>query len=61
MYACPKKKYLAKDLLIDSEGEVQNILDVIILHPLQTLVELLIQVLKITQLTRTTETAGQVR
>ena len=49
MYACPKKKYLAKDLLIDSEGEVQNILDVIILHPLQTLVELLIQVLQVTE------------
>lgn len=37
--------YLTKDLLIDSEGQIQYVSDVIVLHPLQALVKLLIQVL----------------
>lgn len=40
---------LAKDLLIDSEGEVQDVSDVVIFHPLQRLVELLVQILQIRQ------------
>lgn len=43
--------HLSKDLLIDSEGEVQHVLDVVVLHPLQALVELLIQELQVTQVT----------
>lgn len=40
---------LPKDFLIDSEGEVQDVSDVIILHPLQRLVKLLIQILQVRQ------------
>lgn len=47
--------HLAKDLLIDSEGEIQNVGDVIVFHPLKRLVELLIQILQIRQVCR----AGQ--
>jgi len=34
---------LSKHFLIDSEGEIQHILNVIVFHPLQTLMKLLIQ------------------
>lgn len=34
---------LPKDLLIHSKGKVQHVFDVIVLHPLQALVELLVQ------------------
>lgn len=40
---------LAKDLLVDSEGEVQDVSDVVVFHPLQGLVELLVQILQIRQ------------
>lgn len=43
--------HLSKDLLIDSEGEVQHVFNVVVLHPLQALVELLIQELQVTQVT----------
>lgn len=45
-------QHLSKDFLVDSEGQVQHVLNVIILHPLQALVELLIQKLQVTQVTR---------
>lgn len=48
-------QYLSKHLLIDSKGEVQHILNVIVLHPLETLMELFIQKLQITQITWTAE------
>lgn len=40
---------LAKDFLIDGEGEVQDVCDVVVFHPLQRLVELLVQILQIRQ------------
>lgn len=43
--------HLPKDLLVDSEGEVQHVFNVVVLHPLQALVELLIQELQVTQVT----------
>lgn len=43
--------HLSKNLLIDCEGEVQHVFDVIVLHPLEALVELLIQELQVTQVT----------
>lgn len=39
--------HLAKDLLVDGEGEVQDVSDVVVFHPLQRLVELLVQILQI--------------
>lgn len=46
-----KTAHLPKDLLVDGEGEVQHVLDVVVLHPLQALVELLVQELQVTQVT----------
>lgn len=43
--------YLSKNLLIDGEGEVQHVFDVVVLHPLKALVELLIQELQVAQVT----------
>lgn len=43
--------YLSENLFIDSEGEVQHVFDVVVLHPLEALVELLIQELQVTQVT----------
>ena len=43
---------LSKDLFVDGEGEVQHVLDVVVLHPLQALVELLVQELQVAELTR---------
>ena len=47
---------LSEHLLVDGEGELQGVLDVIVLHPLQALVELLVQVLQITQLAHARDT-----
>lgn len=40
---------LAKDFFIDGEGEVQDVSNVVVFHPLQRLVKLLIQILQIRQ------------
>lgn len=37
--------HLSKHLLVHCEGEIQDICDVVIFHPLQALMELFIQVL----------------
>lgn len=50
---------LPEDFLVHSEGEVQDVMDVIVLHPLQALVELLVQVLEVTQVTQTRMTHRQ--
>lgn len=44
--------YLSEHLLVDGEGEVQHVLDVVVLHPLKALVELLVQELQVAQVTR---------
>lgn len=46
---------LAKDFLVDGEGEVQDVGDVVVFHPLQRLVELLVQILQIRQVCRPVE------
>lgn len=45
---------LSEHFLVDSEGEVQHVFYVIVLHPLKGLVKLLIQILQVTQVTGTT-------
>lgn len=50
-----EKSNLSKDFLIDSEGEVQHVFYVIVLHPLKGLVKLLVQILQVTQVTGTTK------
>ena len=52
--------HLSKDLLVDSEGEIQHVLDVVVLHPLQALVELLIQELQVAQVTRAARAQAEV-
>lgn len=50
---------LPKDLLVDSEGQVQHVLDVVVLHPLEALMELLIQELQVAQVTGAAGHGGQ--
>lgn len=45
---------LSKDFLIDGEGEVQHVFYVVVLHPLEGLVKLLVQILQVAQVTGTT-------
>lgn len=52
--------YLSKHLFVDGEGEVQHVLDVIVLHPLETLVEFFVQELQVTQVTWTASTGSEV-
>lgn len=52
---------LSEDLLVDGEGEVQHVVDVVVLHPLQALVELLIQVLQVAEVTRSRSRKGHQR
>lgn len=51
---------LSKNFFIDSEGEVQHIVYVVVLHPLKRLVKLFIQILQITQVTGTTSWERQI-
>ncbi len=51
---------LSEHLLVDGEGQVQHVLYVIVLHPLKTLVKLLIKILQIAQITRSTHTYQQI-
>lgn len=53
------KADLSEDLFVDSEGQVQHVLDVVVLHPLQALMELLIQELQVAQVTRAAGHRGQ--
>ena len=41
---------LSKDLFVDGEGEVQDVSDGVVLHPLQGLMELFIQVLQVREI-----------
>ena len=50
--------YLSEDLFIDREGQIQDVSDVIVLHPLQALVKLLVKVLEITQVCRSKQQQG---
>ncbi len=50
---------LSEHLLVDGEGQVQHVLYVIVLHPLKTLMKLLIKILQIAQITRSTHTCDQ--
>lgn len=52
--------YLSKHLFVDGEGEVQHVLDVVVLHPLETLVEFFVQELQVTQVTGTASTGSEV-
>lgn len=44
---------LSEDFFIDGEGEVQHVFYVVVLHPLERLVKLLVQILQVTQVTGT--------
>ena len=49
MLSTAVKTDLPKDLFVDGEGELQHLRDVVVLHPLQRLMELLVQILQVAQ------------
>lgn len=52
-YGERKPTDLSEDLFVDGEREVQHVFNVVVLHPLQRLVELLVQILQVAQITGT--------
>lgn len=52
-YGERKPTNLSEDLFVDGEREVKHVFNVVVLHPLQRLVELLIQIFQVAQITRT--------
>lgn len=61
MALCNSEPDLPKDFFVDGECEVQDVFYVVVLGPLKGLVELLIQILQITEVTWTASGKYQFR